>query len=309
VTMATAGTSSRRPLACPRLSRDQPRPRLDAFLPASQPFPTSACLYRQLPTRRFRHTALAITDEASPFALRSTRNHPRRAVRRGAAWPAERQSSCPVRRRAPRALLGAFTAEPSWAAERRRGCPREHGFRRPAGGRSGGGQDARCRPYLRHPVRSSASVRSCGVQRPVGADRSRCAMSTRPVSSVGVRVSGVNLQRQCVPRPLCTDQEVLARGGVTAATGEDGWSRRGRPAVSATALSSARVRAWRSSLAQAVLPARRRPRPRPGRRRRLQAAARRARLADQGSASRARIARQEGGGGQIGGGDYAPWSS
>jgi hypothetical protein len=124
----------------------------------------------------------------------------------------------------------------------------------------------------------------------------RCPGDRCPVSSVGVRASGVNLQRQCVPRPLCTDQEVLARGGVTAATGEDGWSRRGRPAVSATALSSARVRAWRSSLAQAVLPARRRPRPRPGRRRRLRAAARRARLADQGSASCARIARQDGGG-------------
>jgi hypothetical protein len=57
----------------------------DAFLPASQLFPTSAYLYRQLLTRRFRHTALAIMDEASPFALRSTRNRPRRAMRRGAA--------------------------------------------------------------------------------------------------------------------------------------------------------------------------------------------------------------------------------
>jgi hypothetical protein len=33
--------------------------------------------------------ALAITDEASPFALRSTRNHRRRAMHRGAAWTAE----------------------------------------------------------------------------------------------------------------------------------------------------------------------------------------------------------------------------
>jgi hypothetical protein len=33
--------------------------------------------------------ALAITDEASPFALLSTRNRLRRAVRRGAAWTAE----------------------------------------------------------------------------------------------------------------------------------------------------------------------------------------------------------------------------
>ena len=34
---------------------------------------------------------IAITDEASPFALRSTRNRPRRAVRRGAAWRAVRR--------------------------------------------------------------------------------------------------------------------------------------------------------------------------------------------------------------------------
>jgi carboxymethylenebutenolidase len=67
-------------------------------------------------------------------------------------------------------------------------------------------------------------------------------------------------------RALDRPRESLTRGGATAATREDGWSPRGRPAVSAPALSSARVRAWRSSLAQAMLPARRRPRPGRGRR-------------------------------------------
>jgi hypothetical protein len=193
-------------------------------------------------------------------------------MRRGAAWPAERQSSCPVRRRASRALVGGRTAETSWAAERRRGHPREHGFRRPAGGRLGGGQDARCRPYLGHrspcprPRPASApAVSSVRCERT--GPRVRCPPDRCPVSSVGVRASGVNVQRQSVRRPLSGPRESLARGGATAATRADGWSRRGRPAVSATALSSARVRAWRSSLAQAVLPARRRPRP--GRRRRL----------------------------------------
>jgi hypothetical protein len=64
-----------------------------------------------------------ITDEASPFALRSTRNRPRTAVRRGAAWPAKRPSSClsrrwssPVRRSV--IPLVALAAELSWLVDR-----------------------------------------------------------------------------------------------------------------------------------------------------------------------------------------------
>jgi hypothetical protein len=219
-------------------------------------------------------------------------------MRRGAASCRGVLSSCPGRRRASRALLGALT-------------PSRPGLPNAAGdvhvNTASGVQRAAARVVARMPGAGRTFVTLSGP-RPASApavssvrwERTgpgvRCPGDRCPVSSVAVRASGVNLQRQCVPRPLGTDQEVLARGGVTAATGEDGWSRRGRPAVSATALSSARVRAWRSSLAQPVLPARRRPRPQPGRRRRLRAAARRARLADQGSASCARIARQDGGG-------------
>ena len=50
-----------------------------------QTAPAPACAYPAL--------RLAITDEASPFALRSTRNRPRRAMRRGAAWSAVRHQT------------------------------------------------------------------------------------------------------------------------------------------------------------------------------------------------------------------------
>jgi hypothetical protein len=201
-------------------------------------------------------------------------------MRRGAAWPAERQSSCPVRRRASRALVGGRTAETSWGCRTPQatfhlntasGVQRAAAWvvaRMPGAGRT----DARCRPYLGHrspcPRPRPASAPAVSSVRCERTDpRVRCPPDRCPVSSVGVRASGVNVQRQSVRRPLSGPRESLARGGATAATRADGWSRRGRPAVSATALSSARVRAWRSSLAQAVLPARRRPRP--GRRRRL----------------------------------------
>jgi hypothetical protein len=42
-----------------------------------------------------------ITDEASPFALRSARNHPMRAVRQGAGWTSERHPAAVWSRRSP----------------------------------------------------------------------------------------------------------------------------------------------------------------------------------------------------------------
>jgi hypothetical protein len=92
---------------------------------------------------------LCITDEASPFALRSTRNRPRRAVRRGAAWPPERQSSWPHRRacmgcRAPKAP-STGTRFGVRARGRSAWWPRRSG----------------CRPCRRYPVRTlSASLAS-----------------------------------------------------------------------------------------------------------------------------------------------------
>ena len=156
----------------------------------------------------------------------------------------------------------------------------------------------RCRPYLRHPVRSSASVRSCGVQCPVGADRSRCAMSTQPVSSVQRGCPGV---RRKPPASVRSASAVYGPGSPRARRC-DGSHRGGRleSAGSPRGIRDRLVLCPSPSLAlepgAGGAASEASPRPRPGRRRRLQAAARRPRLADQGSASRARIARQEGAG-------------
>jgi hypothetical protein len=57
-----------------------------------------------------------ITHDSHRHALRSTRNRPRRAVRRGAAWPtAERPSSCLVVQQAVSRAGRCLTAEPSWS--------------------------------------------------------------------------------------------------------------------------------------------------------------------------------------------------
>jgi len=70
-------------------------------------------------TRRTPAKRPAITDEASPFALRSTRNHRRTAVRRGASWTAayRRQLTVAAVARPVRGGVGApgvLTAERSW---------------------------------------------------------------------------------------------------------------------------------------------------------------------------------------------------
>ena len=88
--------------------------------------------------------ALGITLEREPLALRSTRNHRRTAMRRGAAWSAGRLSSFLAVRRGRLALAGGPAAEPSWLQSPRR-CPQEHGWasQRAAAGRSSpGGADA-----------------------------------------------------------------------------------------------------------------------------------------------------------------------
>jgi hypothetical protein len=62
-------------------------------------------------------SALAITLDAQPPALRSTRTRPRTAVRQGAAACRAVLRSCPVT-----AAAGVVTAEPSSVVERRRRC-------------------------------------------------------------------------------------------------------------------------------------------------------------------------------------------
>jgi hypothetical protein len=69
---------------------------------------------RSLLQRPRRYRDLAITDEASPFALRSTRNRPRTAVRRGAAWTAECHRRAAWLRPWPESRWQCFTAKQLW---------------------------------------------------------------------------------------------------------------------------------------------------------------------------------------------------
>jgi hypothetical protein len=58
------------------------RRRLTSHAPITPPFRSASASYERT------LMALAITDEASPLALRSTRNRLRTAVRQGANWTA-----------------------------------------------------------------------------------------------------------------------------------------------------------------------------------------------------------------------------
>jgi hypothetical protein len=187
----------------------------------SQTAPAPACAYPAL--------RLAITDEASPLALRSTRNRPRTAVRRGAARP----------RRSDQAAAGETLSRAGRRPHRRAcmGCraPQAPSTRTrlgvPARGRSEWWpRRSGCRPCLRHLSASSASVR-CPVsgvrcERPVSTlacPRDRCPVRASerpgvrcPVSAVRrpVWASGVGVQCLCVAASAVSGRsEVLERGG------------------------------------------------------------------------------------------------
>jgi hypothetical protein len=96
-----------------------------------QSAPTPESLQSAASTTRCPHyRRLAITDEASPFALRSTRIRLRRAMRRGAAWPAEQPSSRLVVREhthgwaSQRAVARVVAREVRIPAVRSSPCPR-----------------------------------------------------------------------------------------------------------------------------------------------------------------------------------------
>ena len=210
-------------------------------------------------------------------------------MRRGAAWPAKRPSSCLTARSAVsrtdrwphrRACMGRRAPQAPSAGTR---------FGVPAGSRSawwprisGAGRALSACPVLssiRRPV-SGVSVQcprvrvhATGVQCPVRASRRpgvRCPV-WRPVSGVrlGVRASGHPASAiRAFPRLLCPNRVSSSSAPMRRAA-----TRRGRPGsawsprtVSTTGWSSARVGAWRSKLAQAVL-GQRRHRLGPGRRR------------------------------------------
>ena len=158
------------------------------------------------------HHLLPVTLDGQFAALRSTRNHPRRAVRRGAAWlPAKQPSSCPVR--------WAISRAGRWPHRRVVWLPSAacaaHGntVRRPAGGRLVVvAQMSGCLPCLGHPVRilgQRPRVRCLVSGVRVQCPRVRCPRVRCPMSR-GFQVSIVRgVRRRCPrvprprPRPLC----------------------------------------------------------------------------------------------------------
>jgi hypothetical protein len=213
-----------------------------------------------VPNRCFlqRPSVLAcITDEASPFALRSTRNRLRRAVRRGAAWPAERPSSWLVVREAVSRWQVAHRRA-VMVAKRRRRCPQEHGGVAQRRARwAWWPRRCGCRPCLRQRVgvrgqRPESSVWSgCPALRvPVHAAAVRCPVRASERPDVRCPVSGVGVRCPWVPASPVSGREVWRGGGGQAAAWlgwpASAWS----PALSTASLSAARVGAWRSRLAQ-----------------------------------------------------------
>jgi hypothetical protein len=158
---------------------------LPDLLPQSVPPPESlhraASTLASLPATE----GLAITDGASPFALRSTRNRPRTAVRRGAARPRRRGQAAAGetlsragRRPHRRACMGC-RAPQAPSTRTRLGVP--------ARGRSAWWpRRSRCRPRLRQPVHvlGQRPVSSVRCERPVS--RLACPRDRCPVSGAGV---------------------------------------------------------------------------------------------------------------------------
>jgi hypothetical protein len=219
------------------------------------PCPTSYSNAARLPNQSASVSALVITDEASPFALRSTRNHLRTAVRRGAARPRRSDQAAagetlsragrrPHRRacmgcRAPqapskntvgasqRAVLGVVAQEVRMPAAPSSPCPRP----RPASG-------------VQCPV--SGASDQC-PRLPVHGTRVRCGRLSVQVSAVRrpVWASGVC----ALPRPLCP-AEVRSWSATVGRPlyGWDGRGRRGRPLRPCPARrlpeSAPRARSW-----------------------------------------------------------------
>jgi hypothetical protein len=147
--------------------------------------------------------ASAITLEPQPLALRSTRNHPRRAVRRGASWTAAYHLQLTVAAvarpvRSSVGALGVLAAERSWLLLAQTTLPGGASSRYRAVGRrrtvdpasrhataSVAGVRMRCPPIrVRRPGSGCPAVR-CPVtwgRRPEGPALGRL-LSTRPVSS------------------------------------------------------------------------------------------------------------------------------
>jgi hypothetical protein len=148
-----------------------------------------------------RSPMLAITDEASPFALRSTRNSFRgQQCAEAPLDPGGATKQLPARRHL--ALEGGLPAEPAWAVERRRRRPQEHGrvSQRAVARRGGpGGPDAG-RAFV------TLSTSSASVQCPVSGASVQCPRLPVPATGVqcpvpserpGVRCPGSGVGVRC----------------------------------------------------------------------------------------------------------------
>jgi hypothetical protein len=168
---------------------------------------TAPCLARQTSCRysaspRPSACTLAITLDRQPAALRSTRNRPRRAVRRGAPWPAERPSAASSARAS---LARQVASDPSLHGSRtlqapstgtqlsvdRRPSARSLGVMAQDGPDAGHAVVTPCpRPRLAFGVQCSvraSSVDTClstGVQCPVRRPSVQVSSVRRPVSDV-----------------------------------------------------------------------------------------------------------------------------
>jgi hypothetical protein len=158
--------------------------------------------------------ALAITDDASRSALLSTHLIQGQQCAKAPLDPGGATKQLPARRHL--ALEGSLTAEPAWAAERRRRRPQEHGWasQRAVARRGGpGGPDAG-RAVVTCPRPRPAS----GVRCPVRATSIHACLSTGPCPA-----SGAGVRCLCVAASAVSGRsEVLERGGGQAAV-RLGW--------------------------------------------------------------------------------------
>jgi hypothetical protein len=176
-----------------------------------------------------------------------------------------------------RVLTGGLTAEPAWDAERRRRRPQEHGSasqRQPLGvvprnpelavpcqpvrssaasGVPVSGVSVQC-PRVRCPATGVQcpmwASRRPGVRCPVWASGVRCPVSSWASGHLGIRRPLSGRSASVVSEPGEFVKRADAASSHTARTAGAGVVAR---TVSTTGWSSARIGAWRSKLAQAVL--------------------------------------------------------
>jgi len=102
-----------------------------------------------------------------------------------------------------RALAGGLTAEPAWAAERRRRRPHERGEAQRAGRSAWWPRMSGYWPYLGHPVRASGvSVQAPGLSASAVSEPSEVAQRGGAAGSHTARTAGVGVAPRC-PRPAC----------------------------------------------------------------------------------------------------------